>query len=731
MPVDNRVDSVLREAIQGIERTGAQEQVKTSAVSALREWLSQERFSEYVPAVASLVRRGKFALLLDSFYTMLPFGTGGRRGPVGPGPNRINPYTVTTSVQGHCRFLRSRFPEGMLRVVVAADVRRFLDLRGNYDRDSLGALYGLTSRDLSVMAACVYAANGVHVTMVDPGQDSFLSTPELSFHIFDQGANGGLNVSASHNHPDDNGAKFYNAAGGQEVPPHDEQLVEVAAGVRDAKTMPFEEACRAGLVEFLTPAQRARYRAANLALLNDKAPRGRARIAFSSLHGTGLTTAWPLLKEAGFSAVLADSQAAFDGAFPTVPYLAPNPEVPSAMEEVIRVARESGCDLAMATDPDADRLGAAVPDPAGKWRCLTGNQIGLLMAWHMLETRKEQGRLSGASYLVKTEVTTHLLEQMARAYGVRCIGHLLVGFKYIGDVLDSIRRTGRWGTFEATEADFIMAMEESHGVLACPDIRDKDAANGALLLAELAERCKVDGLTVFERLLSIYRQFGYAGTALKSVTMEGVEGLADIRRVQESLRRDPPMHIGGRKVLAFHDRQDPGGVFGAIRSETDRASRDVLVFELEGGGRVILRPSGTEPKSKSYAEQATPPLGQGASADEVQAVAGKLDRELAELLSAWEQEMMRRIGIDYPVYATHLGGSVPLHRKLQLVRTVAPRLEVLVSTGEVTESTVSEARTLLSGVAPLPMLRAGLVVLGRSWAEPKATRMAELLGKLS
>jgi hypothetical protein len=146
---------------------------------------------------------------------------------------------------------------------------------------------------------------------------------------------------------------------------------------------------------------------------------------------------------------------------------------------------------------------------------------------------------------------------------------------------------------------------------------------------------------------------------------------------------------------------------------------------------VILRPSGTEPKSKSYAEQATPPLGQGASADEVQAVAGKLDRELAELLSAWEQEMMRRIGIDYPVYATHLGGSVPLHRKLQLVRTVAPRLEVLVSTGEVTESTVSEARTLLSGVAPLPMLRAGLVVLGRSWAEPKATRMAELLGKLS
>ncbi len=729
--MDNRIDSVLLEGVEGIEGTGAHADAKAAAVAALREWLSQERFSSYVPAVASLVKRKKFSLLLDSFYTMLPFGTGGRRGPVGPGPNRINPYTVTTSVQGHCRFLRARFPQGQLRVVVAADVRCFLDLRGNYDRDSLGALYGMTSRDLSVMAACVYAANGVQVTMVNPKEESFLSTPELSFHIFHMGAHGGLNISASHNHPDDNGAKFYNAAGGQEVPPHDEELVEIAAGVRDATSLSFDDACARGLVRFLTPAQRADYQAANLALLDRAIPKGRARIAFSSLHGTGLTTAWPLLKAAGFDAVLADRQASFDGAFPTVPFLTPNPEVPSAMEEVIRVARENGCDMAMATDPDADRLGVALPDSRGKWRCLTGNQIGLLMAWHVLETRKSRGALSPSSFLVKTEVTTNLVQQMATAYGARCIGHLLVGFKYIGDVLDSVHRTGRWGTFVATDADFLMAMEESHGVLASPVIRDKDAANGALLLAELAERCRAEGVTVLDRLLGLYKKFGYVGTALKSVTMEGVQGLTDIRRVQESLRRDPPDSIAGRKVLSFHDRQDPAGVFGAIRSETDRASRDVLVFELEGGARVILRPSGTEPKSKSYAEQSTLPLGEGAADDAVTAAAEKVDRDLAELLSAWEQEMMRRIGIDYPAYATHFGGGVALHRKLQFIRSVEPRLRELLSAGEVTGATLQAATSLVAEVAPFPMLKAGMAALGKSWPEPLASRLADLVGRMS
>lgn len=729
--MDHRIESTRIAARAGIEGLAAGEEVKVAALTALDEWLSDERFASYVPAIVSLVERGRFGLLLDSFYAMLPFGTGGRRGPVGPGPNRINPYTVTTSVQGHCRFLRQRFPEGRLHVVVAADVRRFLDLRGSYDRESLELLYGLTSRDLSVMAACVYAANGVQVTMVDPGEESFLSTPELSFHIFHMGANGGLNMSASHNHPDDNGAKFYNAAGGQEVPPYDEELVAVAAGVRNADTMPFEEACKLGLIRFLTPEDRQAYRAANLALLDPAIPKGRARIAFSSLHGTGLTTAWPIFREAGFDCVLADRQASFDGAFPTVPFLTPNPEVPSAMEEVIRVAREAGCQVAMATDPDADRLGVAVPDEAGVWRCLTGNQIGLLMAWHVLETRKSQARLDSASYIVKTEVTTDLVCRMARAYGVRCIGHLLVGFKYIGDVLDSVRRTGRWRTFEATEEDFLMAMEESHGVLASPVIRDKDAANGAILLAELAERCVADGVPLFRRLLDIYRRFGYCGTALKSVTMEGVQGLTDIRKVQDSLRRNPPERIGGRRVLAFHDRQDPAGVFGPIRSETDRASRDVLVFELEGGVRVILRPSGTEPKNKTYAEQSTPPLGEDATAEVVQAAARSVDRELAELLGGWEQEMMRRIGIDYPEYATEFGGGVPLDRKLRFVRSMEPRLVELLSAGDVTDATVSAVAAMLKEVAPFPMLKAGLARLAGTYEEPLAARAAELFSRLS
>jgi phosphoglucomutase/phosphomannomutase len=714
---------------EGIRQVSLPDELKAAAIAHARVWLEDARFAEYRPALVKAVERGDFKLLADSFYRMLPFGTGGRRGAMGVGPNRMNPYTVTTSVQGHCEFLKKRFPGAQLTVVVAADVRRFLDVKGLYDRESLGSLYGLSSRDLSVMAACVYAANGVVVYMADPNEETFVSTPELSFLIYHLKAHGGLNMSASHNPPDDNGAKFYNAAGGQEVPPYDEELVTIASGVDQARTMPFAEACKAGLVRFLTPGLRSNYIRLNLGL--SQTGSRSARVAFSPLSGTGLTTAYPVLKEAGFPLFLTESQAQFDGSFVNVPFRIPNPEVHSAMDAVIATAIANQCDVAMATDPDADRLGVAVPGRDGAWRCLTGNQIGLLVAYHLLSSKQKAGTLKPSSYVVKTEVTTGLLTRMAESFGARSIGHLLVGFKYIGDVLDSVARTGRWRAFTASEPDFVMAMEESHGYLATPLIRDKDAANGALLIAELASVCKDRGMLLAEALMGLYKQFGYFGTALKSVVMEGAAGLASIRKLQDSLRADPPTEIGGLKVHAFHDRQDAAGVFGPIVSQTDAASRDVLVFELQGNVRLTLRPSGTEPKNKSYAEMAAQPLGASASDQALAEQVKEVNQKLAGLLNRWEIEMMRRVGVTYPDYATALSDSISLDRKLLFVNELESVVHGLcAASGTSPKSLADQLAPVLARVGPVKHVRAGVEAASARWEPGARERLLVALAML-
>jgi phosphoglucomutase len=706
------VEGLLQDAQRGFQAVQLDDKLKDAALSNLQEWLCDERFALYRPAIVSLIEDGRYKLLVDSFYRMLPFGTGGRRGAVGVGPNRINPYTVTTSVQGHSQFLKLRFPEASLHVVLAADVRCFADMKELYRPGTLGPLEGMTSRSLCQMAAQVYAANGIRVVMADPRENTYVSTPELSFLIYDLQAHGGLNISASHNPPDDNGAKFYNAAGGQEVPPHDEELVKIASQVREALTTGFNEAVDQGLIHFLTREQRMSYIDANLSISLDRSARS-AKVAFSSLHGTGITTAAPVLERAGFSVAIVRSQETFDGAFPAVPHHVPNPEVPSAMEAVIDVARREGCDVAMATDPDADRLGVAVPDNAGDWQCLTGNQIGILMAYHILETRKQAGLLLPSNYVIKTEVTTNLVANIAEAYGVRCIGHLLVGFKYIGDVLDQIDRTGRWnGEFQARSTDFLLAVEESHGVLATEVIRDKDAANGALLIAELASICKDQGSSLYQQLQSIYKKYGYFGTGLKSVVMEGAAGLANIAAIQKRLRESPPTHIAGIKVLEFHDRQDEKGTFGPIKSQTDRESRNVLVFVLEGGARLVLRPSGTEPKNKSYLELAASPVGSDAGDDKLPAQIDEVNRKLDEILTGWVVEMLACIGTRLPPYATRFADSVPLSRKLLFVNVIDPEIRHIVVSRVDPRIAVERVQKLLLRIASLDLLRGGLKAMG-------------------
>ncbi|MBM4371419.1 MAG: phospho-sugar mutase, partial [Deltaproteobacteria bacterium] len=580
---------------------------------------------------------------------------------------------------------------------------------------TLGPLQGISSVEFCRLAAEVYAGNGVEVLMEDPATGYYVSTPELSFLIRHRCAHGGLNMSASHNPPDDNGAKFYNREGGQEVPPHDEALVAAASRVETVDALPFPDAVAAGRVRFLGPADHEAYVALNLSLSLDPSLRG-AVVAFSNLHGCGATTVLPVLRAAGFRVVITEDQAPMDGRFPTVPYLTPNPEVPSAMARVMEVGRAAGAHLALATDPDADRLGLAAADREGRWRTFTGNQIAALVLAHVLDQRAAAGGLSPRDYVVKTEVTTDLVRRMAEAAGVRCVGHLLVGFKYIGDVLAAVKNTGGWGDLEAEEGNFLCAMEESHGVLATPAIRDKDAAGGALWLAELASLEAARGRTLWDRLDDLYRAHGVHGTALRSVIMEGSAGLERIRVIQESLRRDPPAVIGARRVAGFEDRQDPAGPFGPLRSETDRASRDVLVFGLEGGGRLILRPSGTEPKNKSYLELVSPPPGPGASAEAVAAAGERLQEEARELLDAWEVELLRRAGFDFPRYALRFSGLIPLDRKLLFTGELDPALRRRLAE-EAPAAVAAWLREELPRVGPRELVAGGLAAFRETLPE--------------
>jgi phosphoglucomutase/phosphomannomutase len=384
-------DSLIDTCRVGFASQGVAPAVQEAALAHLHRWLSEATFQAYRAQIVALIERHGWATLLDSFYQVLPFGTGGRRGSVGVGPNRYNPWTLGASVQGHAAWLRRARGNGPLRVVIAHDVRRFADLREQLVADVPCPVFGLTSRDFAEIAAEVYAAAGIACWLPPIGQP--MSTPELSFAIRHLQADGGLNISASHNPPDDNGGKFYNSAGGQEVPPRDEEMAREVAAVGWVDRMPLDRARHAGLISELPPEVYEAYLESNLGL--SRRPEARsARVVFTGLHGTGRRTVAELLRRAGFHVELEPTQAPYDGAFTHVPFRAPNPEVPRSMDAAVTHAEKVGADIVMACDPDADRLGLMVrqspPDPAladaGRWRFFSGNEIAALVAHYALST---------------------------------------------------------------------------------------------------------------------------------------------------------------------------------------------------------------------------------------------------------------------------------------------------------------------------------------------------------
>lgn len=654
------------------------DEYRERALAYLEQWMTGEEFRDYRPQLEWLIQQRRWPGLLDRFYRILPFGTGGRRGPVGIGPNRMNPWTVTASVQGHGDYLRLRFAEELgrgrrLRVVVAYDVRRFEDQNRQYNPALPNPVLGLSSRDFAQLAAEVYAANGIETVLLPPGSSRYLATPELSFAIRYYGAQGGLNISASHNPPDDNGAKFYVQHGGQPVPPEDQLMSDCVDQVTGIRRMPFAEALQQGWIIPYEEEAHREYVQTNLrqSLLGAARP-NELTVIYTPLHGVGRFTVLEVLQQQRVRVVPVEKQMEPNGLFPHT--RSANPEMAVAFEEALELARQTPqAELILASDPDADRLGAMARMRNGEWRFLTGNEIAAVLTHFKLTQLRQQGRWPASPLVVKTEVTTNLVTRIARHFGCAAVDDLLVGFKFIADVLWQLESAGRYRDYHGTPDDFLIGCEESHGILITPAIRDKDATGAALLLTEAAIYQKRRGLTLVEYLEQLYREFGYFRNMLYNVQLPSQ--LADYQKMRRlgqalhTLRRDPPKELAGWQVVHFEDYLRPDSRFGPILGETDRQGRNVLVFHLRPAqreaevadrespqlvarqtatvcvadqdglsARLIFRPSGTEPKAKCYVEVASPPaLPQTSRQDwlalcrQVDALAEKLGRSFVEL----------------------------------------------------------------------------------------------------
>ncbi|NUN15809.1 MAG: phospho-sugar mutase [Myxococcales bacterium] len=652
--------------LDGFSQLAIDQAKKDAALKNLVRWLDGGAYADFRTGILTLIEQQKWDLLLYNFFQTMPFGTGGRRGPVGIGPNCYNAYTLSTSVQGHIDYMCAKFGKRPheLSVVVAFDVRVFNDIRRRYTPNTANSLLGVRSRDFAAIAAEVYAGNGVKVFMPQPYGDWFMSTPELSFAIRHLGAHGGLNISASHNHPDDNGGKFYDHRGGQEVPPNDERFSMYVDAVENAAFMEFAEAVTASRIVFLDHETiHSPYIALNVR--QSQRPKARsAKVVLTNLHGTGDTNVGDTLRSAGFEVWLVEDQKSLDGTFPNVPFGIANPEVPETMEKATELAKIVGADLVLATDPDADRIGLIVPDRHGNYLFLTGNEIGALVVDQKFSRLAQDGLMPKNPLFVTTEVTSRLPVALAKMYGAHVIGNLLVGVKYIANVLASLEDNGQFDNFRGDISDYVIGLEESHGVLVTPHLRDKDAAGPALLLAERASEEKAAGRTLYDALYDAWRNVGIHLTRQVSIVIEGAIGMEQIAIMQAGFRQlAVDDHLGGQKIVSVDDFWNTT-THGPFSSETDRTARNLVSFTLENGYRVLSRPSGTEPKIKLYVEAIGRPLGTFAGDDDVNTAKDQLDAALQQVTDTLAQQAYAFLGLDMPVWGLRVSPLLGLtHRR--------------------------------------------------------------------
>jgi phosphoglucomutase/phosphomannomutase len=665
-------------ALAEIERLLAKQygDAGAGAAARLRTWLSGELPFAHAEVLERHLAPERVPLLFDAFWQELPFGTGGRRGRVGYGANRMNETTVAMTVQGHCEFLRRQFgAASKLEVVVANDVRVFRDLAGTYR--FLGAshpLIGVSSRSLAKLACEIYAGNGITAWFSDPrSDDAVLATPQLAYLIDALGAAGGINLSASHNPPDDNGVKTYDSFGSQPVAPEDQQLIDVMAKATDVRRMPFAEALERGLVRGVEDERRRAYVQLHVKLYG-KLPAAKpdVPITFTPLCGCGLDTVGAVLAALRFPVLVPDDQRP-DGSFASIPFRAPNPEVPQATAPACRFAEAHGSEIVLSSDPDADRVGVEIRLEDGSWYHFDGNQIAAVLGYFLM-LDPEGPRRRGL--VIETLVTTKILGRIvAEAGGSQVIDDLLVGFKYVADVL---KRLGRGETVRGVRCapeTLVLAAEESHGAILIPSIRDKDAAPACMMIASLHQRLRKQGRTLLDYYALILERLGGYDNLNRSLVMLGADGILKKDRIMESLRRDPPREIGGervRRVLDFWDEAE----FGPFVSPSDRLPRDVVQLQTEKFV-VTVRPSGTEPKLKFYLQ-----LLPGKEPETVRgrALLQTLRERASKLALGVYADLLARIDLQLEPAALLLPDIVDLDRKLDFqTRTVPALCEALAS----------------------------------------------------
>lgn len=588
-------DDALRAVAGAVER----KQLSPSAAENIKAWLTQPRYAEYAEQVIEHVTAQKWHELDDVFWTVIPFGTGGRRGEMYPiGSNAINDRTIGESAQGLAAYVREQVGPGSLSCALAYDTRH-------------------RSRHFAELCAEVMAANGFQVYFLD----GFRSTPELSFTVRHKRCSCGIMVTASHNPPSDNAVKAYWSTGGQLLPPHDRGVIERVMSVDQIARLPFQQAVAEGRVVFCQEECDKEYQRC---VREQGLPGPRQlKIIYSPMHGVGASSVMPVLEASGFHDVeLFGPHAQPDGDFPNVPDHVANPENPATFDTMIVRAQQIGADVVISTDPDADRLGCAAPlAPGGRWQTFTGNQIGALLTDHLLQGRKYSGNLSPQCYVVKTLVTSELVRRIADSYRAKTFGDLQVGFKWIGGLID-----------QQGPKHFVIGVEESHGFLAGTYVRDKDAAVAALLLAELAARVKAAGQTLHQKLDALFWQHGCHAERTVSKTMPGSEGMARMQKLMARFRTSPPTTLAGSKVRQTRDYLNLKTITSHGSSPLDGPQGDMVIFDLAAEGNyVAVRPSGTEPKVKFYLFAYEPPE-LLADLEETKAqLAGRLDKIQREL----------------------------------------------------------------------------------------------------
>lgn len=534
----------------------------------INHWLEGNYDEETKAELQKMLDDGNTEELTDAFYKDLEFGTGGLRGIMGIGTNRVNKYTLGMATQGLSNYLKKVYSDEQIKVVIAHDNRN-------------------NAEKFASIVADVFSANGIHVYFFE----SLRPTPELSFAIRELGCHSGVMLTASHNPKEYSGYKAYWSDGCQVIKPHDINIIAEVDKIESVDQINFER--DETLVEMIGPEMDQNYieRVASESIYPEAIESQKdLNIVFSPIHGTAVDIVPRALKEVGFTNVnLVEEQCTVDGDFPTVVY--PNPEEKEALTMALNKAKEINADLVMATDPDADRVGIAIKNLDGEFELLNGNQTGVLLFNYVLSAWEKKGLFRGNEYIVKTIVTTYLIDEIAKSKGVKCY-NTLTGFKYIGALMTELEG----------EEKFIAGGEESYGYLVGDHVRDKDAVVACTMIAEMAAYYKDQDQSLYDALVDIYVSYGLYKEELISIKKAGKKGAEEIQKIMDGLRHQAPESFAGQKVVTVKDYMhltETDVETGRVNS-IDFPASNVLQFITEGGYIISARPSGTEPKIKFY-----------------------------------------------------------------------------------------------------------------------------------